>query len=87
MMKTVPMWPVRGWVVLVDAVVVVVVTELEGGQASQQLATCPMDTVPRRGVLHKLGSRFTEHWVTPSAVVRQQVTASGLPQVERRTHL
>src|SRR5437667_12819564 len=69
-------------VVVVEVVVVVlvvVVAQPLGPQASQQLGFVPMVD----GGLQRLGSRLTLQWILPSESVRQQVTAPGLPQVER----
>ena len=71
--------------VVVVVVVVVVVGQLGlpgAGQASQQLVQFP--TVPCFAV-HSAASLSTLH-VVPLVVVRQQVTAFGLPQVECAAH-
>jgi hypothetical protein len=67
---------------LVDVVVVVVVVVVvgqPGPQASQQLGFVP--TVA--GALHKAALRLVLQWTLPLALVRQQVTKPGLPQVDR----
>ncbi len=73
-------------VVVLLVVVVVVVGQLGplpgGGQASQQLAQLPI--VPFFA-LHDGASFLILHF-GPFAVERQQVTASGLPQVEWAAH-
>lgn len=56
-------------------------------QASQQLAKVPTHEVPPFGGLHLSPFDFVEHDVTPLALVRQQVTKFGLPQVDRAAHL
>ena len=66
-------------VVVVLVMLVVVVEQPLGPQASQQLGFVPMVD----GGLQRLGSRLTLQWILPSESVRQQVTAPGLPQVER----
>ena len=43
--------------------------------------------VPPFGALQWSPLDFVEHFVTPLALVRQQVTKSGLPQVERAAQL
>jgi hypothetical protein len=76
--------------VVVDVVVVVVVvlgvTQPPAPQASQQLGTAPTHALPPDGVVHFAACRFVLHRVAPLALVRQQVTAPGLPQVERAVH-
>jgi hypothetical protein len=69
--------------VVVVLVVVVVTVQPPLPQASQQLGAGPMHTCPPLGALHDEARRFTVHLVVPFGLVRQQVTASGLPQVER----
>src|SRR5438876_1039190 len=86
-------------VVVVDAVVVVVVTVvvvvvvvLPGGghvppgpHASQQLDADPTHAELPLGGRH-LPSRLILHFVSPSSLVRQQVTKPGRPQVDRSAH-
>jgi hypothetical protein len=55
--------------------------------ASQQLAKFPTHADPRFGALHCLASDLIEHFALPLAIVRQQVTSPGLPQVEFAAHL
>jgi hypothetical protein len=55
-------------------------------QASQQLANVPTHAVPPFGALHLSMPDLVEHFVWPLALVRQQVTNPGLPQVERAAH-
>jgi hypothetical protein len=45
----------------------------------------PTHADPPLGGLQVAASRFRLHLVTPLALVRQQVTAPGLPHVERAT--
>src|SRR5439155_7417219 len=70
-------------------VVVVVVWLLQppAPHASQQLAVLPTQAEPCRGRVQWAASRVTRHFVTPAAVVRQQVTRPNLPQVVRAAHL
>jgi hypothetical protein len=75
--------------VVVDVDVVVVVDSQlgpvpGGGQASQQLAHVP--GVPCLAA-QCAASFLILHFVLPVAVVKQQVTAVGFPQVERAAHL
>jgi hypothetical protein len=53
--------------------------------ASQQLvnALSPTHEVPPPGSVQCSSSRLVLHFVLPEALVRQQVTNPGLPQVER----
>jgi hypothetical protein len=51
-------------------------------QASQQLAKTPTHAEPAFGALQLAALDFVEHFVLPAAVVRQQVTNPGFPQVE-----
>lgn len=67
-------------------VVVVGPTQPDEEQASQQLAKFPGHACPRGGALQRAGSLTITHFVVPSERVRQQVAASGLPQVEREAH-
>ncbi|HKA29973.1 MAG TPA: hypothetical protein VKH82_11385 [Candidatus Binatia bacterium] len=67
-------------------VVVVVETGQPVGQASQQLETFPTHAVPPLGERHLPASRLMLHFVTPCAVVRQQLTAPSRPQVDRLAH-
>jgi len=73
----------HGWVVVV---VVLVETGQPVGHASQQLETFARHAVPPLGARHTLTSRLMLHFVTPFAVVRQQVTAPSRPQVDRLAH-
>jgi len=50
--------------------------------ASQQLGRCPAQARPPFGGLHAAAFRLMLHFVTPFAVVRQQVTNPGRPQVD-----
>ena len=72
-------------VVEVTPGVVVVVTpaQLLALQVSQQLGVVPTQAEPPLGAVHSASLDFTEHFCTPFAVVRQQVTKLGLPQVDR----
>ena len=51
-------------------------------QASQQLGKLPTHDEPFFGAVQWLVPDFVEHFVLPAAVVRQQVTNPGFPQVE-----
>ena len=42
---------------------------------------------PSLGALHLAASGLMEHFNTPLAVVRQQVTKPGFPQVDRAAHM
>ena len=64
------------------AVVVVSVRQPPTMHASQQLAASLTHDDPAGGAWQS-GERFTLQDVSPVAVVRQHVTAPGLPQVER----
>lgn len=55
--------------------------------ASQQLACTPTHAEPPLGALQALAALLVLQVVFPLAFVRQQVTKSGLPQVERAAHL
>jgi hypothetical protein len=55
-------------------------------QASQQLGQVPMTAVPPLGARHLAALFLTAHLTLPLAVVRQQVTAPGRPQVDFFTH-
>jgi hypothetical protein len=70
-------------VVLVVLVVVVADAQPVSVHASQQLGTLPTQAVPPGGGWHAEARGFVRHFVAPSALVRQQVTKPGLPQVER----
>jgi|SRR5439155_15948770 len=79
-------------VVVVAAGVVVVVVVLPGGghvppgpHASQQLDADPTHAELPLGGRH-LPSRLILHFVSPSSLVRQQVTKPGRPQVDRSAH-
>ena len=79
-----------GVVVLVVVVtgVVVVVDPPPGqpfAQASQQLPV-PMHAVPPFGALHFDASLLIWHFCLPFLSIRQQVTASGRPQVDFAAH-
>ena len=52
-------------------------------QASQQLGRCPTHAVPFLDGLQSAALLFVPHVVVPFAVVRQQVTKPGFPQVDR----
>jgi len=69
-------------VVVADGTVVVVlpVTQPPGPHASQQLGTDPTHAVPPGGALQKAALLLMEQVVWPVLLVRQQVTAPGLPQ-------
>ena len=71
-------------VVVAPGVVVVVVApaQLPATQLSQQLGTAPTHAAPPLGAVHFAGLGFTAHFVTPFAVVRQQVTKPASPQVD-----
>ena len=80
--------------VVVEVVEVVTVTVVEvlagavvvvapGPQASQQLEVAPTDAEPPGGATQRSALRFTLHLLLPFAKVRQQVTASSFPHVER----
>jgi hypothetical protein len=62
-------------------------TQLPPAHASQQLANSPTHDEPSFGALHRSGLDLVEHFVTPFAVVRQQLTNPGLPQVDLAAHL
>jgi len=70
----------------VVVVVVVVVAQPPAVHASQQLATWPTHAEPPLGAAHFAELLLIEHFVVPLPVVRQQVTAPGLPHVERAAH-
>ena len=53
--------------------------------ASQQLETTPTHAWPLLGARHDDALLLTLHLVTPRALVVQQVTAAGRPQVDWRT--
>ncbi len=81
--------PQTGGGVVVVVVLVVVVVVVDGtvqpplaSQASQQLATSPTHALPPRGARHVAALGLTLHLALPFAVVRQQVTAPGRPQVD-----
>jgi len=69
-----------------EVVVVVVVAQPPAVHASQQLATWPTHAEPPLGAAHFAELLLIEHFVVPLAVVRQQVTAPGLPHVEWAAH-
>jgi hypothetical protein len=50
--------------------------------ASQQLGRDPAQAWPPFGGLHAAALRLMLHFVAPFAVVRQQVTNPGRPQVD-----
>jgi len=52
-------------------------------QASQQLERCPTHAVPFLGGLQSAALLLVLHLVVPVALVRQQVTKPGFPQVDR----
>jgi hypothetical protein len=58
-------------------------------QASQQLVKLgsAVQAPPPAGAMQCSLSRFVLHFVLPEALVRQQATNPGLPQVERAAHL
>src|SRR5262245_8901359 len=64
-------------------VVVVTSVQLPALQLSQQLDVVPTHAEPPLGAAHVVWLDFTEHLVTPFAVVRQQVTKPDSPQVDR----
>lgn len=55
-------------------------------QASQQLEKAPVQALPPAGAMQWSLSRLVLHFVVPDALVRQQVTNPGFPQVERAAH-
>jgi len=63
-------------------VVVVLTGQPPALQASQQLATLFTQPAPPFGAVHFLASGLIEHFATPFAVVRQQETKPGRPQVD-----
>src|SRR5690242_18299977 len=82
---TMTVWVCGAIVVVVGppGIVVVVLTgQLPAPQASQQLATRCTQAAPPFGAVHLLASGLIEHFAMPCAVVRQQVTKSGRPQVD-----
>ena len=54
--------------------------------ASQQLAWSPTRARPPRGALHFAAPCLMEHFVTPFALLRQQVTNPGFPHVDLAAH-
>ena len=56
-------------------------------QASQQLACVLTQALPPFGALHAEVWLLVLHLVVPFALVRQHVTADGLPQVDFAAHL
>jgi hypothetical protein len=50
---------------------------------SQQLVSVPTQAAPPGGAVHELSDDFVLQRVAPDALVRQQVTNPGLPQVDR----
>ena len=67
-----------------DVVVVLVPPEMHepSVHASQQLGSDPTHAVPSCGALQSLSLCLMLHFVWPCSSVRQQVTKSGLPQVD-----
>ena len=67
-----------------DVVVVLVPPEMHepSAHASQQLGSDPTHAVPSCGALQSLSLCLMLHFVWPCSSVRQQVTKSGLPQVD-----
>jgi hypothetical protein len=63
-------------------VVVVVVAQPPCVQASQQLAKLPVHARPPFGAVHFVALLLIVHDVRPWALVRQQVTDPGLPQID-----
>jgi hypothetical protein len=55
--------------------------------ASQQLGFVPTHAVPPLGAVHELAVLLVLQLVLPFVLVRQHVTKSGLPHVERDAHL
>jgi hypothetical protein len=72
----------RGRVVVVTVVVVVVVTQPTCVHESAQLGNRPMQAAPPFGAVQRPGLGLITHIVLSFFVVRQHVTAPGLPQVE-----
>jgi hypothetical protein len=70
----------------VKTVVVVVETGQPTRHASQQLEPLPRHAIPLLGARHLPASGLMLHFVTPFAVVRQQLTAPSRPQVDRPAH-
>ena len=67
-----------------DVVVLLVPPEMHepSAHASQQLGSDPTHAVPSCGALQSLSLCLMLHFVWPCSSVRQQVTKSGLPQVD-----
>jgi hypothetical protein len=74
-------------VVVLVVVVVVLPTQPVALHASQQLVAVPTHAWPPLGAMHDVARRLTLHLAGLPDFVRQQVTAPGLPQVERAAHL
>ena len=66
--------------------VVGVVEQLAPAHASQQLGWLPTQAAPPLGALQTAALFFTPHVRVPFAVVRQQVTKPGPPQVDVTAH-
>jgi hypothetical protein len=75
-----------GVVIVLEVLVVVVVAHPLAAQASQHEEKELTQDVPAFGALHAEERLLTAHFVTPAAVVRQQVTAPALPQVDLAAH-
>ena len=73
-------------VLVVEEVDVVEATQSPLPQASQQLGTVPTQAVPPVGARQRLADFFTLQCGVPSAVARQQVTASARPHVDLAAH-
>jgi len=69
-------------VVLPIRLLVVVATQPPFPQASQQLDSVPVQALPPCGAVQVATFLLIEHLITPVALVRQQVTNPGRPQVE-----
>jgi hypothetical protein len=85
---TVCVWGPAIVVVVVALGVEVVVTPAQppAVQPSQQLGTVPTHAEPPLGALHRAALGLSEHLVAAVAVVRQQVTKPGAPQVDFLAH-
>ena len=64
----------------------VVAEQLGPVHGSQQLAWSPAQAEPPLGALQPCAPFLMWHFLTPLAVVRQQVTKPGFPQVEFAAH-